>query len=52
MLNAIENASESDFVNLFHLCFIVFIFFSLLGTSNIQVGGCDKSGNMTYLHAF
>ena len=27
----------------FHLCFVVFIVFSLLGTSKIQVGGCDKS---------
>jgi hypothetical protein len=43
MLNAIESASESGFVSLFHLCFIVFIVFSLLGTSKIQVGGCDKS---------
>jgi hypothetical protein len=27
----------------FDLCFIVFIVFSLLGTSKIQVGGYDKS---------
>ena len=33
MLNAIESASESGFVSLFALCFIVFhFFFSLLGT--------------------
>ena len=40
MLNAIESASESCFVSLFTLCFVVF---SLLGTSKIQVGGYDKS---------
>jgi hypothetical protein len=43
MLNTIESANKSGFVNLFHLCFIVFIVFSLLGTSKIQVGRCDKS---------
>ena len=43
MLNVIESASESGFVSLFHLCFIVFIIFSLLRTSKIQIGGCEKS---------
>jgi hypothetical protein len=43
MLNAIESANESGFVSLFHLCFNFFIVFSLLGTSKIQVRGCDKS---------
>ena len=43
MLNVIESAKESGFVSLFHLCFVIFIFFSLLGTSKIQVGGYDKS---------
>ena len=39
MLNVIEKASESGFVSLFYLCFVVFIVFNLLGTSKIQVGG-------------
>ena len=39
MLKAIESASENGFVSLFHLCFVVFIVFSLLGTSKIQLGG-------------
>jgi hypothetical protein len=43
MLNAIKSASESGFVSLIHLCFVVFIVFSLLGIRKIQVGGCDKS---------
>ena len=43
MLNAIESASKSGFVSFFHLCFVVFIVFSLLETSKIQAKGCDKS---------
>jgi hypothetical protein len=43
MLNAIESASESGFVSLFSFVFCCFHCFSLLGTSKIQVGGCDKS---------
>ena len=43
MLNAIESTSESGFVSLFHLCFVVFIVFSLLEISKILVEGCDKS---------
>ena len=39
MLNAIESTNESGFVSLFLLCFVVFIVFSLLWTSKIQVGG-------------
>ena len=44
MLNAIKSASENGLVS--------FFFFSLLGTTKIQVGGSDNSQNMTYLLRF